>query len=110
MSPEKLISDFILGGFLIAGVLAIANFIGPFMAGVIAALPVRVWATLLLGGVSGTEQFVLEMLRGVIPGSIGSLAFMTTLAKTTRRYGIVRSFVIACIICLVVTYVSLVAL
>jgi hypothetical protein len=108
MSLSKLALDFIIGGAMIASVLAIANFIGPFMAGVIAALPVRIWATLLLGGVSGSSEFLMGMLRGVIPGSFGSLSFMIVLAKVTSRHGIMRSFALASAACLLVTYVALV--
>ena len=107
MSFEKILSDFILGGLMIAGVLAIASMIGPFSAGILAALPVRVWATLLLGGATGTDQFTLGMVKGIIPGSIGSLFFMLVLSGTAVKRGVRRSFILASAACIAATVISL---
>jgi len=88
---------------MIAVVLALAGVIGPFMAGIVAALPIRVWATLLLGGAGESLDFVSGMLRGIIPSSFGALFFMLVLSRFTVRHGVARSFALASVVCTVVT-------
>ena len=46
---QKFLSDFLFGGFLIALVLGVVRSFGPFLGGVIAALPVRSALTIFLG-------------------------------------------------------------
>ncbi len=106
MDWEKLLYDFLIGGGLIATVLALGKVFGPMIAGIIAALPVRLGATLFLSGMTNSPEFVLGMLRGSIPGSLGSFGFMATLAKTTKKFGLWKSFVLACIVCLIIIYVG----
>ena len=96
--------NFLLGGFLIAIVLAIGKLLGPFIAGIIAALPVRLGTTLFMGGISNDPSFVLEMIRGALPGSLGALFLMITLSLSVKRLGILKSFALACMICLAVVY------
>jgi hypothetical protein len=104
---ERLIPDFLIGGSMIAGVLAVAHFLGPFLAGIIAALPVRLGATLFLGGIAGSSEFFLGLLRGIIPANFGTLCFIVMLAKTTRRYGVWKSFALSWAVCIAVTWIGL---
>ncbi len=104
MDWQKLLYDFIAGGALIATVLALAKIFGPFIAGIIAALPIRLGTTLFLSGITNSPEFVLGMLRGSIPGSLGSFGFMVTLAKTTKKFGIWKSFILACVVCLIIVF------
>ncbi len=106
MSLEEVVCDFVLGGTLIAAVLALGNILGPLAVGIVAALPVRIWATMLLGGVSASPDFILGMLRGVIPGSFGTLGFIIILSRRTHRYGVARAFLLACLVCVAVTSVG----
>ena len=106
MSLWEFLSDFLMGGTLIAVVLALGHFIGPLTTGIIAALPVRVWATILLGGVSASPDFLLGMLRGIISGSVGTLGFIVILATRTRRYGVRNAFILACAVCAAITCVG----
>jgi hypothetical protein len=98
--------NFLLGGFLIALALAIGKLVGPFIAGIIAALPVRLGATLFLGGISNDVSFVLEMIKGAVPGSLGALCFMVVLSLTVKRVGVPKAFVLGCLACLAVVYIG----
>ncbi len=108
MSLSKLVVDFFIAGGLIAVVLEIANLMGPFIAGIIAALPLRVWMTLLIAGTTESPEFIMSLLRGIIPGSFGAWTFMITLSFSTRKWGIWKSFALACITCTCVTLIGLV--
>jgi hypothetical protein len=102
MDLQQTLYDFIAGGALIATVLALGRVFGPALAGIVAALPVRLGATLLLSGVSNSPGFVLGMLRGSIPASLGALGFMTTLSRTTTRFGMLKSFILAVAVCVLI--------
>jgi hypothetical protein len=106
MDLQKLIYDFIAGGAMIATVLAIGKVFGPAIAGIIAALPVRLGATLFLSGVEGGPAFVLQMLRGSVPTSVGAFGFMLTLAKTTKRLGMLRSFILSITVCVIIIIIG----
>jgi hypothetical protein len=107
MDWERLVYDFIAGGALIATILALAKVFGPFIAGIIAALPVRLGATLFLSGITNSPAFVTGMLRGSIPASFGAFGFMVTLSKTTTRLGLWKSFILACVVCLLIIFAGL---
>jgi hypothetical protein len=107
MDWEKLVYDFLAGGGLIATVLALGKVFGPMIAGIIAALPLRLGTTLFLSGISNGPAFVTSMLRGSIPASIGAFGFMITLAKTTTKFGLLKSFILACVVCLIIIYMGL---
>jgi len=104
MDWEKLAYDFLIGGGLIATVLALGKVFGPMIAGIIAALPVRLGTTLFLSGISNSPAFVAGMLRGSIPTSLGAFGFMVTLARTTTRFGMLKSFILACSVCLIIIF------
>jgi hypothetical protein len=44
------------------------------------------------------------MLKGSIPASIGAFGFMITIAKTTGKLGMCKSFVFACGVCLIIIF------
>jgi hypothetical protein len=96
--------DFLLGGGLIACVLAIGKYFGPLIAGIIAALPVRLGTTLFLAGMGNDVVFATEMIKGVLPGSLGALGFMIILSNTTLKFGLWKSFILACLTCLMIVY------
>ena len=50
--------------------------------------------------------FVLEMLRGSVPTSIGAFGFMITLSRTTKRFGMHKSFMLSIAVCLVIILVG----
>lgn len=107
MAFKEILFSFFAGGGLIAIVLAAAKIFGPLIAGIIAALPVRLGTTLFISGISYSPDFVLGMLRGSIPTSMGAFAFMIVLAKTTGKLGIVKSFLLACFVCVLIIYSGL---
>jgi hypothetical protein len=104
MDWQKLLYDFIAGGALIATVLALGKVFGPTLAGIVAALPVRLGATLFLSGISNSPEFVIGMLRGSIPASLGAFGFMITLARTTKRLGMLKSFILAVAVCALIIF------
>ncbi len=108
MDWQKLLFDFVVGGGLIAFVVALFHFVSPLMGGILASIPVRVGITMFLGGVSEGSEFVLGMLRGSIPGSFGAFSFMIVLSRATRRLGIWKSFSLASLICILVTCIGVV--
>ena len=67
----------------------------PLTAGIMAALPIRLGATIFMGGLSQGSGFALQMLRGSIPSSIGAFAFMLTLARASK-HGMPLAFIAAC--------------
>jgi len=97
MDAGRLLGEFLAGGGLIALILALARFFGPTAAGILAALPVRLGATLFMGGFSQGSEFAIQMLRGSVPSSIGAFAFMVTLARTSK-HGMAAAFIVACLV------------
>ncbi len=110
MDLQRLIVDFIAGGSMIATVLAIGKVFGPAIAGIIAALPVRLGTTLLLSGIANDPGFVLGMLRGSVPTSIGAFGFMMTLSRTTKSLGMQKSFILSIAACAVIILIGVYAL
>lgn len=108
MDWQRLIVDFFVGGGLIAFVVALLHFVGPMLGGIIASIPLRIGITMFLGGISEGSAFVLGMLRGSIPATFGAFSFMIVLSRSTRKLGILRSFSLASLICILVTYVGVV--
>jgi len=95
MDAGRLLVEFLAGGGLIALFLALARFFGPTAAGIMAALPIRLGATLFMGGFTQGSDFALQMLKGSIPSSIGAFAFMLTLARASK-HGMPLAFIAAC--------------
>lgn len=108
MDWQKLLFDFLVGGGLIAIVVAVVQLVGPMVGGIIATFPIRIGITMFLGGISEGSGFVLGMLRGSIPGSFGSFSFMIVLSRATKRLGIGRSLALATLTCLLVVYIGMV--
>ena len=108
MDWQKLLFDFIVGGGLIAIVVALVQLVGPLVGGIFATFPIRVGITMFLGGISEGPGFVLGMLRGSIPGSFGAFSFMIVLSRVTRRFGIKKSLALAMLTCLLVVYIGMV--
>lgn len=106
MDWQRILYDFIAGGAMIATVLAIGKVFSPAIAGIIAALPVRLGATLFLSGMTNSPEFVLGMLRGSIPTSIGAFGFMVTLSKTTKRMGMRKSFILSMTVCAIIIVIG----
>ena len=95
---EKFLSDFAIGGFFVAIVVLIAGVLGPSLAGVVAALPVRLSITILLGG-AGDPEMAAGLVRGAIPSNIGAFFFALSLWLLPRRFSVRRSFLLASMIC-----------
>ena len=108
MDWQRLLFDFLIGGGLIASVIAVLQFAGPMIGGILASVPTRIGATMFIGGVTEGPGFVLEMLRGSIPGSFGAFSFMIVLSRMTRKLGILKSFPFATVICIIVVYIGMV--
>ncbi|MFQ5648201.1 MAG: hypothetical protein ACE5FW_03105 [Candidatus Aenigmatarchaeota archaeon] len=98
----KVLSDFLIGGFLVAFILLVAKAVGPFIGGIVAALPIRLGVAYGLAGAASGEAFATQMAIGALPGSLGALGFMVVLSRATRRLGITRSFLLACLACLII--------
>jgi hypothetical protein len=110
MDWQRLLSDFIIGGGLIALVVAIVQLLGPFMGGIVASMPIRVGITMFLGGLFEGSGFVIGMLSGSIAGSVGAFAFMIVLSRMTRKLGTIKSISLATLMCLIVVYFGLIIL
>ena len=91
---------------MIATVLAIGKVFGPAIAGIIAALPVRLGTTLFLSGVTNSPEFVLGMLKGSVPTSIGAFGFIITLSRTTKRLGMLKSFILSIAVCVIIIFIG----
>jgi hypothetical protein len=103
MSLIKPVIDFIIAGGLIAFVIELGVIFGPALAGIVAALPLRVWATLLVGAASGTE-FVSSLVYGMVPAGIGAIAFTYALVLSLDRLGIWKSFALSWVVCICVSF------
>jgi uncharacterized membrane protein (GlpM family) len=101
MPLGKFLADFLIGGFSVALAVLVAKSVSLFLGGVIAALPVRLAATIALAGAE-SPLMAHEMVRGAIPGNIGAFAFALSLFLLSRRLGIRRTFVCSLAVCIAV--------
>jgi hypothetical protein len=99
---KKILVEFLLGGMLIAFAIAIGMLIDPVFGGLIAALPIRLGATIFLGGMSEGEKFALKMVEGSLLTYIGTFFFLVALRYFIPRLGLATSFVISSIICVAI--------
>ncbi len=92
---EKILQNFLVGGALVALALAVGSVAGAVFGGLVAALPIRLAATLLIGGMREGEQFALKMAEGSLLTYFGTFAFIAILFLGIPRIGFAKSFVIA---------------
>ncbi len=98
---QKLVQEFLIGGFLVAIALFFGMQFGPILAGVIATLPIRLGTTLLLGGAYEGNAFAMKMVEGSLLTYVGTFLFLVVLFFGIPRIGIAKSFAIASVVCLV---------
>lgn len=93
----KILEEFIIGGILVALALAVGSIAGPVFGGLVAALPIRLGATLLIGGVKEGSGFAFKMVEGSFLTYFGTFAFIAILLFGIPRIGLMRSFIAAAI-------------
>ena len=103
---SKVLTDFLIGGFLISAAVYIAEILGPAFGGSFAALPVRVGGTIFLAGTSGGSGMAYSMAVGALSGSLGAFVFSVVLSLAPRKIGIFRSFFLAVALCALSVYLS----
>jgi hypothetical protein len=99
MDWGKLLSDFLMGGVFISVAVLIARLLSPLAGGIIAALPLRLVITLLLGG-AGDSSMAYGMIKGVIPANIGAFTFALSLSFLPERFDAKNSFLLASLVCI----------
>jgi hypothetical protein len=96
MLGEKILQnvffDFLLGGALVAIALAVGSAAGAVFGGLVAALPIRLGATLLIGGFREGNDFALKMAEGSLLAYFGTFAFLAVLLVGIPRIGLAKSF------------------
>jgi len=93
----KILQNFLVGGALVALALAVGSLVGAVFGGLVAALPIRLAATLLIGGVGEGEQFAFKMAEGSLLTYPGTFAFIAILFVGIPRIGLLKSFAAAII-------------
>lgn len=94
---DKVVLDFLLGGFLVALAVYIGILAGAVYGGIVAALPIRLGVTLLLSHSEGAE-FVKQMIEGSLLTYLGTLFFLLTLHFGFPKFGLFKSFIAASIV------------
>ncbi|HLD85675.1 MAG TPA: DUF3147 family protein [archaeon] len=94
---NKVIIDFLLGGFLVALAVYIGISVGAVFGGMIAALPIRLGVTILLS-YSESEAFTKQMIEGSLLTYIGTLFFLLTLYFGYPKFGLIKSFAAAMVV------------
>lgn len=102
----RILLDFLIGGGLVAIALAVGFLFSPLVAGVIAALPIRVGATIFLGGVHEGAEFAHKMVEGGLLTYAGTLGFFLVLYYAIPRFGLLKSFGGAVVVALAITLVA----
>ncbi len=100
MNAEKVFYDFLVGGGLIAVVLAIASILSPFIGGLIAVIPIRLGLTIFIAGISSDASFTSEIARGGLTGSLSACIFVVSLSYSAKRIGVWRGFCLSWVLCL----------
>jgi hypothetical protein len=91
--------DFLIGGALVAGALVVGALYSPMLAGVIAALPIRLVTTLALAGNQNGTPFVRQMLEGTILGwLVGGVFLFTYYVLLVRKVDWAQGMAIACVV------------
>jgi len=73
---KSIVWDFFIGGALVAGALLVGVLYSPVLAGVMAALPIRLMATLGLAGNGNGTVFVKQMVEGTFVGWLAGGVFL----------------------------------
>lgn len=98
MDLESLIIDFIVGGALVAGALALAVLVGPLFGGIFAGAPIRAGATIFLAGIHESTEFATKVTRGAVFSMVGNIFFIGALYFSLPKFGLYRGFLVAGII------------
>lgn len=98
---DRIALDFLLGGILVALAVYVGIVAGAIFGGIIAALPIRLGVTILLSHSEG-PQFTQQMIEGSLLTYVGTLFFLLTLYFGYPKYGLLKSFVAASIVALIV--------
>ncbi len=101
---KKFLFDFVLGGLIVAIVVLVANLISPVIAGIIAAMPIRLATSLFLIKFHEGEYAAVEACRGILHGAMGVLVFAVSLTLLTKKFEFYPSFGVASVLCIVTTY------
>jgi len=98
---RDILINFLFGGILIAIAIAIGMIVGPVFGGLIAALPIRLGATIFLSGIKEGDKFAFKMVEGSLLTYIGTFLFLISLWCLIPKIGFLKGFVISSIICIV---------
>lgn len=101
---KKVLIDFFLAGSLIALIVAVAQYLSAVMAGILAALPIRLVISLLFIKITGNTSFI-DVSRGMLVSMTGYVAFVLSFYYFIRRIDFWYSLFIALILCTVFTII-----
>ncbi len=94
MTWDKVLTDFLIGGFFVALAVGVGIAAGAIWGGMIAALPIRLGITILISHANGTE-FTKQMLEGALLSYVGTLFFLLVLYFGFNKIGLAKSMMIA---------------
>lgn len=103
---SKIITDFLIGGGLITSAIFVGMLTSPLIGGLIAALPIRVGITILLGGIHEGTEFATKMLEGSLLTFFGTFTFLLGLYYGIPRFGLLKGFALASVGCLIVVVIT----
>jgi hypothetical protein len=113
MRVRSVLSDFVVGGALVAGALLLAGLVSPAAGGVLAGAPIRTCAVVSLHYFHNRNLgATVEMARGVLIAMISNVFFALTLYLALPRLGFGWGFVAAVFVfaCAVATFERLSAI
>jgi len=102
---RKVLLDFIIGGFLVAGALLIATAIGPVYGGVIAGAPIRAGTTAVLAGTRDGVGEATGIAKGMVFSMVANVFFALVLFLTLPRIGLWKAMLLASAVFLVLVTV-----
>lgn len=102
----KILQEFLIGGALVALALGVGSIAGPVFGGLVAALPIRLGTTLLIGGIKEGNDFAFKMVEGSLLTYFGTLAFILVLFFGIPRLGLLKSFAGALIVSTIIVFLS----
>lgn len=102
LEPREILFDFTLGGGLVAAAVAVAALFGGVLAGIIAALPIRLAVS--LGFLqSRTPEVMDAAVRGMLSAGVGYFAFVGLFALFWKPAGFWPALGVAFVACVGVT-------